>query len=80
MFNKEQLDFSIRISETQISKIKKTPKKKNQFHCPFTFAFAMEIIYNVMYDIYACTMTGFARFIPRNIKPLFPIIMIKGNS
>lgn len=58
MFNKEQLGFLYELVKPKLIK-NPPPKKNNQYHCPFTFAFAMKIIYNVMYDIYACTMTGF---------------------
>lgn len=50
---------------------KKTPKKNNYYiyekKIIVLFAFAMEIMNNVIYDIYACTMNISARFIPNSI-------------
>lgn len=49
---------------------KKTPKKKIIIFIKkiiVLFAFAMEIMNNVIYDIYACTINISARFIPNNI-------------
>lgn len=70
MFNKEQIGISLRITETQTNGKKKTPKKKIIIFIKkiiVLFAFAMEIMNNVIYDIYACTINISARFIPNNI-------------